>query len=109
MGSVPGIQDLATELGEPVGAVQKARFASQGYSASSIDAAMSLGVCFCSSQTQEDIDRSDARMIIEAAMAQLDHCERQLIGYGSTNSALNLKSRKSSVPAGCTSRGASQG
>jgi len=79
MGSVPGIQDLATELGEPVGAVQKARFASQGYSASSIDAAMSLGVCFSSSQTQEDIDRSDARMIIEAAMAQLDHCERQLI------------------------------
>lgn len=79
MGAVPRTRDLAQELGEPVGAVQQARFASQGYSASSIDAAMSLGVCFSSSQTEEDIDRSDARMIIEAAMAQLDHCERQLI------------------------------
>ena len=44
MGALPRAQDLAEELGEPVGAVQQARFASQGYSASSIDAAMSRGL-----------------------------------------------------------------
>jgi RNA polymerase sigma-B factor len=79
MGSVPDARDLAAELGEPVRAVQQARFASQGYCASSIDAAMSHGICFCSNETDEDIDRTEARMIIEEAMAQLDDCERQLI------------------------------
>ena len=79
MGSVPGVQDLAAELGEPVGAVQQARFASQGYSASSIEAAMSRGIWFCSSQADEDIDRTEARMIIDQAMAQLTDCERQLL------------------------------
>jgi RNA polymerase sigma-B factor len=79
MGSVPGARELATELGEPVGAVQAARFASQGYCASSIDAAMSRGIYFCSDETDEDIDRTEARMIIEDALAQLDDRERQLI------------------------------
>jgi len=46
MGAVPGTRDLAEELDEPVGAVQQAHFASQGYSTSSIDAAMSRGICF---------------------------------------------------------------
>jgi len=73
------VKDLAAKLGEPIGAVQQARFASQGYSASSIDAAMSRGVCFSSDETDEDIDRTEARMIIDAAMAQLDDFERQLI------------------------------
>ena len=72
MGSVPGAKDLAAELGEPVSAVQQTRFASQGYSALSLDAAMSHGVYFCSDETDEDIDRTEARMIIDAAMAQLD-------------------------------------
>jgi RNA polymerase sigma-B factor len=79
MASVPGAQDLAAELGESVRAVQQARFASQGYCAYSIDAAMSHGICFCSNETDEDIDRAEARMVIDEAMAQLDECERQLI------------------------------
>ena len=79
MGAVPGTRDLAAELGEPVGAVQAARFASQGYSASSIDAAMSRGICFGSSETDEDIDRSEARLIVEEVLAQLDDDERRLI------------------------------
>src|SRR5215218_172019 len=54
MGSVPRSRDLADELGAPVGAVRQARFASQGYSASSIDAAMVRGICFCSNETEED-------------------------------------------------------
>jgi RNA polymerase sigma-B factor len=79
MGTVPRARELAEELGEPVSAVQQARFASQGYSASSIDAAMSRGICFCSNQTDEDIDRTEARLIIDEALAQLDDGERRLI------------------------------
>jgi RNA polymerase sigma-B factor len=59
--------------------VQQARFASQGYSASSIDAAMCRGICFCSNETDEDIDRTEARLIIDEAVAQLDDDERRLI------------------------------
>jgi RNA polymerase sigma-B factor len=79
MGSVPRSRDLADELGAPVGAVRQARFASQGYSASSIDAAMLRGICFCSNETEEDIGRTEARMIIEEALAKLDEVERRLI------------------------------
>jgi RNA polymerase sigma-B factor len=79
MGVLPRVRELAEELGEPVGAVQQARFASQGYSASSIDAAMSRGICFCSNETDEDIDRTEARLIIDEALAQLDDAERRLI------------------------------
>jgi RNA polymerase sigma-B factor len=79
MGAVPGPRDLADELGEPVRAVQQARFASQGYSASSIDAAMSRGICFCSNETDEDIDRTEARLIVDEALAKLDDDERRLI------------------------------
>ncbi len=79
MGAVPRARDLAEELGEPVRAVQQARFASQGYSASSIDAAMCRGICFCSNETVEDFDRTEARLIIEEALTQLDEDERRLI------------------------------
>jgi RNA polymerase sigma-B factor len=79
MGSLPRAQDLAEELGAPVGAVQQARFAGQGYSASSIDAAMSRGICFCSNETEEDIDRAEARLIIDEVLTQLNEDERRLI------------------------------
>jgi RNA polymerase sigma-B factor len=79
MGAIPRSHDLAEELGETVGAVQQARFASRGYSASSIDLAMSRGICFSSNETDEAIDRTEARMIIEEALAELDDNERQLI------------------------------
>ena len=79
MGALPGERDLAEELGEPVRAVQQARLASQGYSASSIDAALSRGICLCSDETGQDIDRAEARLIIEEALAQLSDNERRLI------------------------------
>jgi RNA polymerase sigma-B factor len=66
-------------LGASVGAVQQARFASRGYNASSIDAAMSRGICFCSNETDMDIDRTEARLIIDEALAQLNDDERRLI------------------------------
>ena len=79
MGTLPCAKDLAQELGASVSAIQQARMASEGYTASSIDAAMSRGVCFCSSEADEDIDRTEARLIIDRAIAELDESERQLI------------------------------
>ena len=79
MGTLPCAKDLARELGAPVRAVQQARMASEGYTASSIDAAMSRGVCFCSAEADEDIDRTEARLIVDRAVEQLDESERRLI------------------------------
>jgi RNA polymerase sigma-B factor len=79
MGALPRVRDLAEVLGEPVGAVQQARFASQCYGASSIDAAMSRGICFCSDESDGDLDRTEARLIIDEALAQLNDNERRLI------------------------------
>jgi RNA polymerase sigma-B factor len=79
MGALPCAQDLAHELGAPVSAVQQARLASEGYTASSIDSAMSRGVCFCSTEAEEEIDRTEARLIVDRAVAQLDESERRLI------------------------------
>jgi RNA polymerase sigma-B factor len=79
MGALPRARDLAEVLGEPVGAVQQARFASQGYGASSIDAAMSRGICFRSDETDGDLDRTEARLIIDDALAHLNDNERRLI------------------------------
>jgi RNA polymerase sigma-B factor len=53
--------------------------ASEGYTASSIDSAMSRGVCFCSTEAEEDIDRTEARLIVDRAIAQLEESERELI------------------------------
>jgi RNA polymerase sigma-B factor len=79
MGTVPCARDLANELGAPVKAVQQARMASEGYSALSIDAATSRGVCFGSPEADEDTDRAEARLIVDRAVAQLEESERQLI------------------------------
>ena len=79
MGTVPCAQDLAAELGASVKAVQQARMASEGYSALSLETAMSRGVCFCSSETDQDTDRAEARLIIDRAVARLEESERQLI------------------------------
>jgi RNA polymerase sigma-B factor len=79
MGTLPRSRDLAAELGAPVTAVQQARMASEGYSALSIEAAMSRGACFCSNETDDDKDRAEARLMIERAVARLDESERQLI------------------------------
>jgi RNA polymerase sigma-B factor len=79
MGTLPCAKDLAQELGAPVTAVQQARLASEGYTASSIDAAMSRGVCFSSTEADEDIDRTEARLIVDRAVEQLDESERRLI------------------------------
>ncbi|HEX5908555.1 MAG TPA: sigma-70 family RNA polymerase sigma factor, partial [Propionibacteriaceae bacterium] len=39
----------------------------------------SRGICFCSNETDEDIDRTEARLIIDEVLAKLDDDERRLI------------------------------
>jgi len=79
MGSLPGARDLADELDATVNAVQQARIASEGYSALSIDTAMSRGVCFLSSESDDDKARMETRLIIDRAVARLEESERRLI------------------------------
>jgi RNA polymerase sigma-B factor len=79
MGALPRASDLAAELKAPVTAVQQARLASEGYSALSIEAAMSRGACFSSNETDDDKDRAEARLIIDRAVETLDESERRLI------------------------------
>jgi RNA polymerase sigma-B factor len=79
MKTLPCARDLAQELGAPVTAVQQARMASEGYSALSIEAAMSRGVSFSSSETEEDKERAEARLIVDRAVERLDESERRLI------------------------------
>ena len=40
---------------------------------------MSRGICFCSNETDEDIGRTEARLIIDEVLAKLDDDERRLI------------------------------
>jgi RNA polymerase sigma-B factor len=79
MGALPRASDLAAELGAPVTAVQQARMASEGYSALSIEAAMTRGASFSSNETDDDRDRAEARLIIDRAVERLDESERRLI------------------------------
>jgi RNA polymerase sigma-B factor len=79
MGALPRASDLAAELGAPVTAVQQARMASEGYSALSIEAAMSRGASFSSDETDDDRDRAEARLIIDRAVETLEESERRLI------------------------------
>lgn len=81
MGAIPSAQDLASQLGESVGAVQQARYASHCYSPASIEAAVARGMSFSSTESEEEIDRTEVRLIVSAALDQLTDCERQLLWY----------------------------
>jgi RNA polymerase sigma-B factor len=81
IGAIPSPQDLANQLGESVGAVQQARYASHCYSPASIEAAVARGMSFSSTESEEEIDRAEARLIVSAALDQLTDCERQLLRY----------------------------
>jgi RNA polymerase sigma-B factor len=81
MGAIPSPRDLARQLDESVGAVQQARFASHCYSPTSLEAAVSRGMHFTSAESQEELDRTEVRLIINRALDQLTDCERQLLWY----------------------------
>jgi RNA polymerase sigma-B factor len=81
IGGIPSAQDLAQQMGESVGAVQQARYASHCYSPTSIDAAVSRGMHFTSTESEEELNRTEIRLIVDAALDQLTDCERQLLWY----------------------------
>ena len=81
IGAIPSAQDLAKQLGESVVAVQQARYASHSYSPASIEAAVARGMSFSSTQSEEELDRTEVRLIVRAALDQLTDCERQLLRY----------------------------
>ena len=81
IGAIPSAQDLANQLGESVGAVQQARYASHCYSPASIEAAVARGMSFSSTESDEEIDRTEVRLIVSTALDQLTDCERQLLWY----------------------------
>jgi RNA polymerase sigma-B factor len=81
IGGIPNAQDLARQLGESVGAVQQARYASHSYSPTSIEAAVLRGMHFISTESDEELDRAEIRLIVGAALNQLTECERQLLCY----------------------------
>jgi RNA polymerase sigma-B factor len=81
IGAIPSAQDLANQLGESVGAVQQARYASHCYSPASIEAAVARGMSFSSTESEEEIDRTEVRLIVGTALDQLTDCERQLLWY----------------------------
>ena len=79
MGAIPRPTDLAAELGESVEAVHQARCASQCYRATSLDVALSWGGSFGAASNAEQLDQSEARMIIRHAWSRLDESERELL------------------------------
>jgi RNA polymerase sigma-B factor len=81
IGGMPSAQDLACRLGQSVGAVQQARYASHSYSPTSIDAAVERGMHFTSTESEDELDRTEVRLIIDAALDQLTDSERRLLWY----------------------------
>ena len=79
LGSIPGEAELARQLGQPVGSVREARYASQSYSPTSMEAAAERGISFGSAESDEDLQRVEARLIIDGALAQLSAEERKLL------------------------------
>jgi RNA polymerase sigma-B factor len=79
MGAIPSATELAAELGESLEAVQQARCASQCYRATSLDLAMTWGGSFGGASNSEQLDQSEARMIIAQAWSRLDESERELL------------------------------
>src|SRR5215217_2589897 len=81
VGGIPNAQDLARQLGASVGAVQQARYASHSYSPTSIEVAVSRGMHFTSTESEEDLDRAEIRLIVRTALNQLTECEVPLLWY----------------------------
>src|SRR5215204_2607736 len=81
VGGISNAQDLERQLGASVGAVQQARYASHSYSPTSIEVAVSRGMHFTSTESEEDLDRAEIRLIVRTALNQLTECERQLLWY----------------------------
>lgn len=79
MGAIPSERQLAETLGEPVSAIRQARYASQGYTSSSLDAALLHGSGAGFGVEDEENERCEARLVVQRAWAQLTNGERELL------------------------------
>ena len=79
LAAVPTDGEVARQLGEPVAAVSQAHLASRGYRSSSIEVALARGVALPGSETEDEIGRIEARMIVSRVVQELDEDERQLL------------------------------
>lgn len=79
LGCIPRESDLARVLGQPVSSVHEARFASQSYSPTSMEAAAERGVTFGSAESEEELQRVETRLIIDGVLTQLSEEERRLV------------------------------
>jgi RNA polymerase sigma-B factor len=79
LGTMPTEADLARQLGQSIGAVSDARYASQSYSPTSMEAAVERGISFGSVESEEELQRVEARLIIGGALSQLTEDERRLL------------------------------
>ena len=79
LGAVPTHHDLARILDAPVAQIQQASSASRGYHATSIEAALDHGAAFVSAEAEQEIDRTEARIVLAEVLDQLTDSERELL------------------------------
>ena len=77
LSAIPSERQVAESLGETMTAVRQARYASQGYTPSSLDAAMLHGAGI--GVGEEETQRCEARVLVSRAWAQLSDAERELL------------------------------
>ena len=80
--AIPSERQLADTLGTPVGAVRQARFASQGYASTSLDAALLRGPAPFGPDLragEEETERCEARLVVERVWSRLTPAERDLL------------------------------
>jgi RNA polymerase sigma-B factor len=77
LGTIPTERQVAESLGETMTSVRQARYASQGYTPSSLDAAMLHGTGI--GVGEEETQRCEARVLVARAWAQLSDAERELL------------------------------
>ena len=80
--AIPSERQLADTLGTPVGAVRQARFASQSYASTSLDAALLRGPAPFGPDLragEEETERCEARLVLERVWSRLTPAERDLL------------------------------
>lgn len=79
LGCQPDDEAVARRVGHSIETVRAARLASRGYSATSLDAAMSAGMYVVAEDAQADRDRAEIRIVIAGVWRKISADERRLL------------------------------
>lgn len=82
VGTIPSERQLADTLGVPIVAVRQARFASQDYTSSSLDATLLRGPGHSGVDLragEEESERCEARLVVQRVWARLEPAEQELL------------------------------